>query len=436
MNKNKLSLAPKSETIASTLTTAVLTLYGAQGFTEVGEAETWSFDGDFLYYKEAGRLQILQSTFKGTYFIDTNETIGFKALGDILTGASPNGQIVSLENITITSPSGKGDVIRPNSLPVLPDYKELRVAGAVSYGYEDSNASYSVTASGSRELDYISLGLSTSISIPFNQKNTTFDLGVSINNDTIISELFTPKPLVIQKVLAAISEQPILSRTQKKEVFDFLIGFSQIVDTSSFITFLYSYGNQQGYLTDPYKVISIVEENTGRLLKHSPEHAVVIYESRPDSKITQSVYLGYKKAVGKGVFSFGIRALENSWGIKSSTFDTDIIIYLNDTIWIKPHIRYYQQGSADFYRPFLSENQLQSIQGCLQCYASADYRIGKFTATTLGLELGFDEDKFSIGIETYQQAISEPKNKFGELRKVKLVPDLSTILIRVNFKLD
>ena len=55
-------------------------------------------------------------------------------------------------------------------------------------------------------------------------------------------------------------------------------------------------------------------------------------------------------------------------------------------MYVEPHARYYSQSAADFYNLYLNSTD------SLPEFTSADARLGKFNAATLGVKFGMELD--------------------------------------------
>ena len=421
---------------------------------------TWDYQGEFIYYSEADRVNVSELNILAKYAIDTDEFITLKAGLDVITGPTPTGQIVSPVPQTFTGASGPVNEVGANEVPYQTGYNEARGSGSITYGRSHEDYSYSVTGSFSRESDYTSLGFGSNLSFFFNQKNTTFELGFAANNDSVEAYFGTPIPLTDQTPFAPRIDERIAVQMedQTKRVTDLILGFTQITDKKSFITVLFSFGRQSGYLTDPYKVVSVVANplasNAGEPISYTAAEVVrnpapdasgeirgeafigqqkLLYERRPSSKSLSTFYIAYKRAVGRGVLDISERFYRSSWGITSNTIDFGISAYVSESVWLRPHLRYYQQSAADFYQAFITESEFNEILRGSRRDISADYRLSEFTGTTIGLELGLDESEVTIAIESYIQRIAEPNNKFGALVGQDLIPNLETITLRIGF---
>ncbi|MDP5041405.1 MAG: DUF3570 domain-containing protein, partial [Paraglaciecola sp.] len=158
----------------------------------------------------------------------------------------------------------------------------------------------------------------------------------------------------------------------------------------------------------------------------------LLYENRPDTRTRNSFYWQTKYALDFGVADISYRFATDDWKIDSHTIDSRLRINLSDTSYLQPHFRYYQQGAAEFYRPFLMEGDN------VPEFASADYRLGEMTAYTVGLKYGMEldnGDELAFRLEYYQQT---PKNagfnEPGALQDVDLYPSLKAVIAQVSYR--
>ena len=125
----------------------------------------------------------------------------------------------------------------------------------------------------------------------------------------------------------------------------------------------------------------------------------------------------------------------DDWEITSHTMDSRSRIPLGDSFgtesYLQPHFRIYQQSAADFYRPFLLENDV------LPVFASADYRIGEMTAFTVGIKYGMlvnNGHELSFRLEYYRQTPTDTGfNEPGVLKDVELYPTVDAIIAQVTY---
>ena len=130
-----------------------------------------------------------------------------------------------------------------------------------------------------------------------------------------------------------------------KTTADIMLGFTQVINRRMLMQFNYSYSKVDGYLSDPFKVLSLVDDN-GIAQDYR-------YENRPDSRVKQSLFAQTKYHFEQNVVDVSYRYMWDDWKLDSHTIDSKLRIPLSNTSYIEPHIRFYQQTAANFYQPFL-----------------------------------------------------------------------------------
>ena len=98
--------------------------------------------------------------------------------------------------------------------------------------------------------------------------------------------------------------------------------------------------------------------------------------------------------------------------------------------YLQPHVRYYTQTAAEFFRTSLTDGDP------LPQYASADYRLGEFTTTTLGLKYAMPTGKnseFSARAEFITQVQNDVTTAVGDQLNQDLTPDLDSVVFQVGY---
>lgn len=431
----------KKKNIKAALTIATAALLGGNNMVQAqannaNEDSSWEFDSAFLFYSEADRVSAGEAIFNAQKTFDDDEILNLKLTIDALTGASANGAVAQPSVQTFTRPSGNGQYnVAPKETPLDDTFHDTRVQ---VNGQWTQTVTGDLTASGgvhiSKEYDYLSLGVNGNIAMDFDRKNTTFSLGFSYFQDTFSPEGGIPKPFA--SMLIGDSSDPLwdedfaktrIGSEDDKTTTDILLGITQVINRRMLMQLNYSYSMVDGYLTDPFKIISVVNQD-GVAQDY-------VYESRPDSRVKQSLYLQSLYHFDTTVLDVSYRYLWDDWKITSHTIDSRFRIPLEDSFgaesYIQPHVRFYQQSAADFYMPFIMESDL------IPAFASADYRIGEMTAYTLGVKYGLqvnNGNELSFRLEYYRQTptdagFSEP----GVLKEVELYPAINAIIAQVTY---
>jgi len=400
------------------------------------DADEWQFDTAYLLYSEVDRVTAGEAIIAGTKTFANDEILNLKLTIDALTGSSANGAIAQPKAQTFTRPSGNGQYVTPAGETPLDDtFQDTRVQlnGQWTQPLAD-NITGSVGGHFSKEYDYLSLGVNGNLAYDFNRKNSTISMGLSYFQDTFTPEGGIPKPL--SSMLVGDSSSPEwdsefaktrIGDSEDKSTADILIGFTQVINRRMITAFNYSYSMVDGYLTDPFKVVSVLN---GEGLAQD-----YIYENRPDSRVKQSAFMQAKYHFDGNLLNMvadvSYRYMWDDWGINSHTIDTRFTIPVGRASYIEPHIRFYQQSAADFYQPFVMEDQ--SPVG----FVSADYRIGEMTAVTVGAKYGVvlnGGNELSFRIEYYHQM---PTNAgFAEpaaLNGLDTTPVVDAIIAQVSY---
>lgn len=407
--------------ITQLLTVATCTLLGTSA-QAAEEEKNWTFDTALMYYGETDRVQATELIIAGTKTFKDDQILNLKLTVDALTGASANGAIPQPEVQTFTRPSGNGSFdVAAKETPLDDTFHDTRVQLNAQWTQpiaEDYTISGGLHLS--KEYDYLSLGLNANIARDFNQKNTTVSAGFAYSSDTISPE--GGLPIAFAEMLPP-GELNRSGTEDDKTTIDLLVGVTQVINRQAIMQFNYSYSQVDGYLTDPFKVVSLVNSN-GIAEKQ-------LYENRPDTRVKNSVFWQTKyHFLSNSIIDFSYRYFWDDWDITSHTIDTRYRIPLGNH-YIEPHIRYYTQEAAEFYQPFLlSSNALPS-------YVSADYRVGEMEGITLGVKYGIpmkNNTELSFRLEFFQQSskntgVEQP----GILADLDLYPGVDAIVAQVTY---
>ena len=407
-----------SKKVAGLLSAATCSLLAAPAHAE---DDDWDVDTAVLLYSESdGRVEAFEPVINATRDLGDDESLSFKLVLDSLTGSSASGAVPSTQVQTFTRPSGRGTYrVDPNETPLDPSFKDTRLAFSMNWEKPvDRNNRRNLGFNISTEYDFTSISANALWQRDTNQKNTTWSYGINVEVDEIDPVGGPPEPLT------SLDDQNKQSGTESRTVVDLLFGVTQVIDRSSLFQVNLSLSEADGYMTDPYKLVSVVDNTTG-------EPVDQLFESRPDSRSRQSVYTKYKKMLSnKDIFTASYRFMTDDWGIDSNTFDFSYRFAFDNGYYIQPRLRIYQQSEADFYNYFLRTGENPD-------HASADYRLGAMEATTIGFKFGKNIDQqhaWSLRLELYQQTgEGSPSEAFGQLDQQDLYPDVEATIVQFNY---
>jgi len=428
--------------IGGSLAAATCGLLGALPTTPASaqEANDWDVDSSLTYYSEDNErvtnygLDVsVRRAFDEDRFLNLNLTV------DSLTGATPNGAVPANTVQTFTSASGgKLYFVQPGDVPLDPTFLDTRVALAANWQQALGESSrWNAGLSVSDEYDYFHAGVNARLEFDFNQKNTTLFVGGAYAQDDVKPVGGSPiglTPMAGEREDDEDDDDYRGGGDQTKDVTDALIGVTQILGRRDIIEVSYSYGQSDGYLTDPYKVLSVVDPVTGVPVA-SPNGDIpylYLYEKRPDRRTKDSAYVEWRHAFDRDSFSLSARYMTDDWGIDSETVEAHYRWNINDRSYLEPQLRWYSQSAADFYKTVLFDGEP------LPQYASADYRLADMDAYTVGMKYGHraDRGEWSVRLAYYrQEADPSPGAEVGELADFnELILPMSAVIAQFGYR--
>ncbi|CAM2852462.1 DUF3570 domain-containing protein [Moritella viscosa] len=409
--------------ISITLAAATCVL-SAPVTAQPSEFDSWDVDAGLLIYAESDhQVQAYEGALSFTKQIDDERSINLKGIIDVLTGASPNGAVVQNKAQTFTRPSGNGNYTTAAADTPLDDtFHDTRVALSTQYQQQLSRLwLYSGGVYLSKEYDYLALSINSALARDFNKRNTTASFGFAYAYDTIDPEGGIPNPGV-----SVDDPNNRLTDSDTKQTLDFLFGLTQVIDRQTLMQLNYSISDVNGYQTDPFKILSVVDSN-GWANDY-------VYENRPDQRTKQSLFWRTKYNIQPSgqVLDVSYRYFWDDWGITSHTIDSKWRVQLLNQYFIEPHLRYYSQQAVDFYRVYLDEGQP------IPEYMTADYRLGELQTYTIGLKYGFPiaGNEFSVRLEYYLTQVSGDDSlaKGTGMAGLDLYPDKSAIILQSFYR--
>ncbi len=471
--------------IRATLTAASYGLLGIASPAAIAATNSDATQADtaLLYYAEhGGRVKVSEATARVTQPMGDGETVTVTPTVDVITGASPNGATMSDQSQTFSST----DTTPANTLPIK-SFSDRRYAISLEWEQPLDRLTKSVLgANASTEKDYNSLGASATLTRDFNDKLTTLSAGISGSLDSVepaggivpqgltplasayaaastsstassdsggeetsyhfedalttpsttsstassvLHAITTASGAVISTGSGSSSTSTIVNggsvrQTKRKDSIDGIIGVTQVVNRRTLMQLNYSLGVSNGYLTDPYKIISMIDPITGETVDYRTE-------LRPDSRLRQSLYWKTVYHLTEDAIHFSYRYYWDDWGIRSNTFDLHYHFDLGSNFYLEPQFRYYTQSAANFYHHSLVDG------ATLPSYASADYRLAEMTSKSYGLklamEIGQDGELNARVVYMKQTGNSHPADAIGVQRNLDLYPGLDAVYGQLGY---
>lgn len=329
------------------------------------------------YAEERGRIGV--NTASVLFDLGLSPTLSLRghAIYDGISGATPTGKAAT---DATGHPSSTGEV-------ETVFLEETRYAGSLELSQRIGRWTVTPQVSYSTESDYDSIGVALNQTLDFNAKNTTVALGVSHNFDRVLDAGTLVRP----------------REYQDKDTTEGLVGVTQLLGPRTVLTANFSTSYSDGYLTDPYRVISRRATATSAV-------GGTVGEVRPSHKFAGIGYVSLTQHLTEidASAELSYRIYADSFGIWSHTGQVEWFQKLGRHVILAPFARYYTQTAADFYmitvifaRPtFLNPNPPPPPP-----YYSADYRLSELHSWTLGLKAIInlrDNLRLDLGYQRYQ----------------------------------
>ena len=348
---------------------ATLAVYVGQSLkSRAGDHVDYRFEN---YKEENGRMEVNTHTL--LFEADLMKAVGAKGemVYDGISGATPNG-LPPLPGATQVATAAVHDIRRAGNLELDFHIGRQTISPQVAY---------------SRESDYESQSLSLNDAIDFNEKNTTLRLGASHNFDSVLD----------------FPEGNAARAWHNKNSTEGLLGISQLLDPNTIFTADVTYGQESGYLNDPYRNVLF-----RGWLAFGPNFYIPHREVRPTERtkqVFQTTLTHFFEPVN-GSAEISYRFHHDSYGVFSHTVAITWHQRFGEYVILEPLFRYYEQTAADFYAPN-GVPGLSPIDGDPTRPAdySADYRLSHFISLTYGVQASVvikDHLYLDVGYHRYE----------------------------------
>lgn len=279
-----------------------------------------------------------------------NSDFQLDANQESLSGASPW--------YNIAGSDGEPQVILSGASGIRDRRTELALGGH----YYLDNGILGASVGYSEEDDYRSTYFGLEGQRHFNNEMTTLALSMSYSSD----DLFPTDAEKFARISSA-----------HKHNMSGYVSVSQIINPTTVVQTALTVTNQEGYLSDPYKLI----------------------DHRPGSKTQLAWATSIRKFVvaADAAVHVNYRYYHDDFGISSQTLDAAWHQNLGNRYQLVPALRYYSQSAADFY------SNIDDFLKPPTEYQSSDSRLSAFGAASGSLSLlaRFRDWTWSLSIERY-----------------------------------
>jgi hypothetical protein len=328
---------PKSSLAAlmqAALALPILAVPAQAGAADVGEVGI-----TVLGYKERGLMKVTEPVlWARAQFLDAWEVRASAAV-DIISGASPQ---------LVTNASGKP----VNSISGA-SITDRRNTGDVKVTRRFGDFALSASRALSKENDYRSKAFGLEGRADLNQRNTTLVAGYGRSDDRVLSR-----------------DDPRLN--EPRTTNEYLAGVTQVLSPTALVQSTLTSAKGHGWYNDPYKL-------TFTFFPSGPP--LLMADRRPDHRDTWAWLTRYRQHYPEahGTLQAEYRFYRDDWGIRAHTIEVAWQHEVNERWSVRPALRYYTQGAADFYSPVIPASRPAIL--------SSDQRLGAFGGVSPSLRV-------------------------------------------------
>ncbi|UII25472.1 DUF3570 domain-containing protein [Fulvivirga maritima] len=236
--------------------------------------------------------------------------------------------------------------------------EDVRASAEVGYtkDYNDRHT-YSISAGGSTETDYLSTYIKGGWSIGSDDDNRELGLNASAYFDTWL-------PIFPEEIRG--TNNAIIT-TNKRNSYALSAVYSQVINKKLQASLLFDLVYQKGLLSTPFHRVYFVDEDLPKI------------EKLPDSRWKYPLGLRLNYYINDYFIGrFFYRYYADDFGIAAHTADIELPISITPYLTISPFYRFHTQTKADFFAAY----QQHSID---QEYYTSDYDLSGFNSHKLGL---------------------------------------------------
>ena len=339
------------------------------------------------YSEENGRIRVKTSSILFEKELSENINTQGAFVYDGISGATPTG-----------APPIPGEYEVDTT-----EITDIRRAGFINSEYSFEDYLLTPQIAYSKESDYESIGLSLKSSRYFNDKNTTFTVGLGHDFDKIIPNFGM-----------------LINSKKEKDNSQFLVGLNQNINTKTILSLNLSLGYTDGYLSDPYKGVLFEDyytptpkelnelsqflsiEEIEEIYSYKIGDPYVLFpEKRPSKKFRQVALISilhYLEKIRAGL-DISYRFYHDDFGINSNTLALTWRQKITDMFILEPSYRFYNQSAANFYDSSFKFGNPDANANNTPGNYSSDFRLSDFDSHTYGLKLVYNHsDSLSFNI--------------------------------------
>ncbi len=350
-------------------------------------------------YVDSFDVSVIYPSVSVTRRVAPSTSVSGRYLVDAITSASMKSRIPvdGITSATRRASGGKDGA-----------FDELRHELGVGASQVVGESTLSTTVLYGTEHDYTSLTLATSGVLSLARRNTDIQLSVVRSWDDVFPET--------------------RSWHRDKDVLTLNAGVTQTLGTRAIAQVEFSHATMEGFLSDAYQVVTIVDPASLAAVRYEPRH--------PELRIRRAIGVRTNVMVtGGSSVSAGYRYYWDTWGVESSTVHGLYQRHFQDRLLTAGvGLRVYTQTRASFFRPaYTRPERYMSVDSNLDESDSIEYQLRlRVDGSRIRWVPGLDRDGVELEARaSYYHRRTAAPNWFS--RRATLDALVTSLGVRIRF---
>lgn len=275
--------------------------------------------------------------------------------------------------------SASSDNIDPKTISSA-SMDDTRVYPSLAWSRENEKkgTSVGISASYSREADYISYGTGLHFSKTSTDKNSEFDMSLLAFFDTW-KVIYPAELKPVNYGTGAKDDDRRIDKTPRNS-FTASLSYSRVINKKLQISLLTDPTYQQGLLATTFHRVFFTDGSART-------------ENLPDKKFKLPLGIRSNYFLGDHIILRSLyRFYMDDWGMKAHTIDIETPVKLSSFFSLSPFYRFHTQNAVDYFAPFAQHNSDQT-------YYTSDYDMSALNSHFYGMGLRISPPKGIFGAQ-------------------------------------